>query len=226
MNTLDLREIRLLLVEGRSLARAFLSAAFEAEPDVVVVGAVDGAAAAARLVADIPTDIVLVDASLIVPAAEESLAATRRSAKLVVISEQGSLDALLQAVETGAHGFVSEDMSVAEVMAALRQVHAGGMHVPPALLRPLLDELLARSRRTRQAVELLGRLTRREREVLELLAEGCAHDEVAEILVISPQTARTHIQNVLGKLEVHSRVEAAALAMRYGLVGNRATTHR
>jgi two-component system, NarL family, nitrate/nitrite response regulator NarL len=87
------------------------------------------------------------------------------------------------------------------------------------MLGYLLERLIRRRQEQDEAVRRLGRLTAREREVLSLLAEGGDNDSIAQVLVISPQTARTHIQNVLVKLGVHSRLEAAALAIQNGLVG-------
>ena len=90
--------------------------------------------------------------------------------------------------------------------------------VPGRMLGPLLQRLIRRRREQRDALDRMSRLTRREREVLGLLAEGADNDTIAERLVISPETARTHVQNVLVKLEVHSRVEAAAFVMRHDML--------
>jgi DNA-binding NarL/FixJ family response regulator len=86
------------------------------------------------------------------------------------------------------------------------------------MLGSLLERLIRRRQEHDEAVRRLSRLTTREREVLTLLAQGGDNDSIAQVLVISPQTARTHIQNVLVKLGVHSRLEAAALAIHNGLL--------
>jgi two-component system nitrate/nitrite response regulator NarL len=86
------------------------------------------------------------------------------------------------------------------------------------MLGPLLSRLILRRREQDDALRRAGRLTRREREVLALLAEGGDNDAIAQRLVISPQTARTHIQNVLSKLGVHSRLEAAAFVIQNGIL--------
>jgi two-component system, NarL family, nitrate/nitrite response regulator NarL len=94
------------------------------------------------------------------------------------------------------------------------------------MLGGLLLDLIDRNREADWVLVRYIRLTPREREVLELLGEGCDHDTVASILGISPQTARTHIQNVITKIEVHSSVQAASLAVRFGLAERLRTARR
>lgn len=127
---------------------------------------------------------------------------------------------LLEVLDAGANGYLTRDAPLAELIRATRAVHGGETLVPPKMLGPLLSSLLRRKRDQDRAFERLARLTVREREVLALLAQGSDNDGIARALVISPQTARTHIQNILGKLEVHSRLEAAAFVTRSGLLGN------
>jgi two-component system nitrate/nitrite response regulator NarL len=94
------------------------------------------------------------------------------------------------------------------------------------MLGALLARLIRRRREQDEAIRRMSRLTRREKEVLALLAGGADNDAIAQALVISPQTARTHIQNVLGKLGVHSRLEAAAFVMQNGILDELATVER
>jgi DNA-binding NarL/FixJ family response regulator len=138
---------------------------------------------------------------------------------LVLIDTQDATE-ILSALETGAVGTVSRDDRLDDVLRTVRGALRGEACVPRRLLGSVLGELIARRRRD-DAVQLrYGRLSRREREVLALLAEGLDHTRIATALVISPQTARTHIQNILEKLEVHSRLEAAGLALEHDLVGS------
>lgn len=125
---------------------------------------------------------------------------------------------LFSAVEDGADGFVAKSTSMDGLVDAVRAVHAGEAVVPPAMLGTLLRHLIERNRRAEQVRDLYAHLTRREKQVLELLAEGCDRETIAEVLVISQQTARTHVTNLLSKLGAHSQQEAAAMAVRYGLV--------
>jgi DNA-binding NarL/FixJ family response regulator len=114
---------------------------------------------------------------------------------------------------------VSRDEGLADMLRNIRAAIRGEACVPRRLLGGVLAELIARRRRDDAVQQKYERLSRREREVLSLLAEGSDHMHIARLLVISPQTARTHIQNILEKLEVHSRVEAAGLALEHNLVG-------
>jgi DNA-binding NarL/FixJ family response regulator len=133
---------------------------------------------------------------------------------VLILEDDGSQSILVQALEAGASGFVSKDQRLVELMNAIRVVHQGGTSIPPQMLEALLGFLLGRRRKIDDAHLRLSRLTRREREVLVLLAEGANNDAIAKILVISPETARTHIQNLMSKLGVHSRLQAAAFVTK------------
>jgi DNA-binding NarL/FixJ family response regulator len=121
---------------------------------------------------------------------------------------------LVAAVEAGASGFLTKDCPLTDLISAAHAVVRGEMVVPPRLLAPLLSGLMRHRKEQDEAMRRLARLTRREREVLALLAQGAGNDRIAQSLVISPQTARTHVQNLITKLGVHSRLEAAMFAAR------------
>jgi DNA-binding NarL/FixJ family response regulator len=148
------------------------------------------------------------------------LEATRRikavspRSKVIIVSGHRRATLLVEAVEAGASGFMDKNEAIDDVMSAVRRAAAGEMLVDPARLAKLLPTLAAQREATRDARSRLDRLTPREREILGLVAEGCRSEAVAERLHISPPTARTHIQNILSKLGVHSQLEAVALAAR------------
>lgn len=137
---------------------------------------------------------------------------------LLMLSATSEHRILLGALHVGAHGYLGKDADVEELLDAVRAVLRGEASVPPRMLGGLLHDLIQRRRHAGAVHERFARLSRREREVLGLLASGQDHVAIARVLVISPQTARTHIQNVLGKLEVHSRLEAVSVAVEHGLV--------
>src|SRR5205807_9108649 len=114
-------------------------------------------------------------------------------------------------------GYLPQDCPLTEVIASLHAVHHGDVLIPPNMLGDLIERLAGRNNGREEARRLVSSLTRREREILGLLAHGADNDFMAEELYISPQTARTHVQNVLAKLGVHSRLEAAAFVNRHGL---------
>ncbi len=126
-------------------------------------------------------------------------------------------DVLLEAVEAGVDGYLVGDGGVSELVEAIGALTRDESVVPPAMLGSLLRGLIERRREAARASETLDRLTRREREILALLVEGLDDERMGERLFISPQTARTHVQRILQKLEVHSRLEAISLVARTGL---------
>jgi len=122
---------------------------------------------------------------------------------------------LVEAVEAGASGFLSKDEAAEEVLAAVKSAADGEVLIDPATLTRLLAQVAREREEQRDAMALLDDLTDREREILSLLAGGVRNDEIAQKLFISPQTVQTHVRNILGKLRVHSKLEAVAFAVRH-----------
>jgi DNA-binding NarL/FixJ family response regulator len=218
-------EVRVFLADGHSLFRDALSTALAAELDLVVVGeARDGLEAVAEATRTEP-QVAVLDADL--PNGDGVRAAglirdRLPECRIVILAAEEDPEVLTSAVEVGASGYVTKASPLSELVEAIRSVHRGDTLVPAQMLGGLLERLIRRRQEQDEAVRRLGRLTAREREVLSLLAQGGDNDSIAQALVISPQTARTHIQNVLVKLVVHSRLEAAALAIQNGLPSERA----
>jgi DNA-binding NarL/FixJ family response regulator len=126
-------------------------------------------------------------------------------------------DALTRAIELGARGYVTRRVGLADLCDALERVAVGGVAIPEGSIGHLLDQLVQHRSAEKEGDELLSQLSPREREVLWLLAEGASSDGIAKTLVISKETARKHIQNVLVKMGVQSRLAAVAYVMQ----GNR-----
>jgi DNA-binding NarL/FixJ family response regulator len=150
--------------------------------------------------------------------------ATRRikeaspSTKVVIMTAHDEDRLLVEAVESGASGFLSKDEAAEEVLAAAKSAADGEVLIDPATLTRLLAQVAREREEQRDALALLNDLTEREREILGLLAEGMRNDEIAAKLYISPQTVQTHVRNILGKLRVHSKLEAVAFAVRHGAI--------
>lgn len=138
--------------------------------------------------------------------------------RVVLVSGEEDPQLLVRAFEAGAGAFVAKSSPITELIEAARAIHRGEALVPARMLAGLLASLIRRGREHDSALRYLSDLTRREREVLGLLAQGADNDGIAQRLVISPATARTHVQNTLGKLGVHSRLEAASFVNRNGLL--------
>ncbi|MGH2677846.1 MAG: response regulator, partial [Actinomycetota bacterium] len=203
--------------------------ALSGEPDLLVVGeARDGLEAVAEAARTDP-QVAVLDADL--PNCDGVRAASLIRDKLpdcriVILAADEDPDTLASAIEAGASGYLTKASPLTDLVDAIRSVHRGDTLVPSRMLGSLLERLIRRRQDHDEAVRRLSRLTSREREVLSLLAQGGDNDSIAQVLVISPQTARTHIQNVLVKLGVHSRLEAAALAIQNGLLGEMADSER
>src|SRR5438105_1612486 len=148
--------------------------------------------------------------------------ATRRikeaspSTNVVIMTAHDDERLLVEAVEAGASGFLSKDEAAVEILAAAKAAADGEVLIDPTTLTRLLAQVARQREEQRDALVLLDDLTDREREILGLLAQGKRNDDIARELYISPQTVQTHVRNILGKLRVHSKLEAVALAVRHG----------
>ena len=212
--------IRILLADQQSLFREALRTGLESQPDLrVVAQARNGPDAVAEALRSRP-DVAIIDADLPVIKGVAAAAEIRERAPMCRVLILGTVEdhrALVTILEAGANGYLTKEAPLDELIAATRAIAAGQTLVPPKMLGPLLSGLLRRKREQETALARISMLTRRERDVLALLSDGADTDTIAGTLVISPQTARTHIQNILNKLSVHSRLEAAALVAQSGI---------
>ena len=214
-------QVRVLLADAHSLFREALSAALAGQPDLAVVAEAEDGLEAVGEATRMEPEVAVLDADL--PNCEGVRAARLirervPGCRVVLLASEEEQDMLADAIDAGVNAYLTKASPLADLVDAIRAVHRGDTLVPARMLGGLLDRLVNRRREQSDAVRRMGRLTPREREVLALLAQGGDNDSIARDLVISPQTARTHIQNVLVKLGVHSRLEAAAVAIRNGLL--------
>jgi DNA-binding NarL/FixJ family response regulator len=212
--------VRVLLAESQLLLREAMRVALSNAGDIEVVAEVGdgmGAVAAAKTA---KPDVALIDAAL---PGRDGVQTTRMigeavsSCRIVVFGGKEDERPMMEALEAGASGYLTEEAALGDLVDATKAVFRGEALVPPRLVATLLNRLVWHRRERDEAIFLLSQLTRRERQVLAMLAQGANNRGIAEALAISPDTARTHIQNLLGKLGVHSRLEAAAFAARGGL---------
>ncbi|MGW2018203.1 LuxR C-terminal-related transcriptional regulator [Streptomyces sp. NPDC001927] len=237
--------IRVLVVDDHRIFAESLAAALAAEPDVDVSAAGSGPSALRCLDRSVAEsrryDVMLVDADLgavagptgALPVAQAvpdggdgvvdgiSLVAGVRSVqpavRTVVLAEKDDPHRAALALQAGASGWVAKDCSLQRLLAVIRGVLRDETHLPPALLTGVLRELTAARKHRTESEQLVESLTPREREVLRCMVAGLGRKAVAERLFLSPHTVRTHMQNVLGKLGVHSTLAAVALARRAGV---------
>ena len=212
--------VRILLADEQALFREAVRLALEGEGDLEVVAeARDGFQAVAEAERASPR-VALLDALLPKSDGIQTAWLIRQrvpGCEIVIVSDREDHRILEQALEVGARGFVTKSSAMSELLNVTRAVNRGETLVPSRMLGDLLSGLMRRRQEQDEAFRRVSRLTRREREVLHLLVDGSGTEAIADALVISPQTARTHIQNILAKLGVHSRLEAAALVNESGI---------
>jgi DNA-binding NarL/FixJ family response regulator len=214
-------DIRILLAHSQSLFCGAVRSVFERERDLTVIGMVRDGVQAVGEAERLRPHVALVDLNL---PNRDGIHVTRAvsqrqpACKVVMIADEEDDATLFGSVEAGARGYVTQDSPLEELIEATRAIYRGEVLVPKAMLAGLISRLVGRGREKDDAFRRMSCLTRREKQILALVASGSGKDEIARQLVISPQTARTHIQNMLRKLDVHSRLEAAAFAMHNGVL--------
>lgn len=217
MEQTQTQPVRILLVDGPSLFRQAVGGALDGEHDLHVVAETQDPLEAVEQMGQINPDVVLLDADLMdaeLASTVRRMKASSADCKVFVLTSDEPTPLLVEALEAGASGYLTKDASIAQLIQATRSVSHGEVVIPPRMVGTLLAMLLSQRDRQDESLTQLSKLTRREREVLALLADGSDKNAIARALVISPQTARTHVQNILAKLGFHSRLEAAAFARR------------
>ncbi|MGH8929525.1 MAG: LuxR C-terminal-related transcriptional regulator [Egibacteraceae bacterium] len=215
--------VRLIIAESRHLHREALSAAFDAEEDLEVIAQV-AHEDALESVLQVACNVVCVgdrSSSRDGLAVCEQVKAERPGLRVLLISDVQDHAVLLAAVQAGVDGYATMEQPLSLIIDTVRRVHSGDVVVPSGMLGGLLRGLTIRHRQADESYERFLRLTTREKQVLGLLVQGFGNARIADTLVISPRTARTHVQNVVRKLGARSRLEAAATASEHGWLGKR-----
>jgi DNA-binding NarL/FixJ family response regulator len=214
--------IRVLIADDQALVRGGFRALLDAQPDIEVVGeAADGEAAVA-LVSQLRPDVVLMDVRM---PGSDGLEATRRivadadleATKVVILTTFDLDDYVFAALRAGASGFLLKDTEPVDLLAGVRAVARGDALLAPSVTRRLIEQFATRLREPRPAA-VLEPLTEREREVVALVGGGLSNEQIAERLVVSPATAKTHVSRAMVKLGVRDRAQLVVLAYETGLV--------
>lgn len=214
-------QTRLLIVEDHPLMAEALVSFFAPFDDIAVVGRADSVPAAIAASAAERPDVVLMDFAL--PGgtgadAARAICAQPGAPAVVFLSAEDSDETLLEAVNAGACAYLLKTEFGPGILDAVRGAARGEMMIPAITLGRLLTAQRDMARRDEQRRTVGADLTSREREVLTLMAEGLDNSAIAERLVIRVTTARTHVQGILGKLGVHSKLAAVSMALRHGIV--------
>jgi DNA-binding NarL/FixJ family response regulator len=206
--------IRVLIVDDHPIVREGIATVLARESDIRVVGFADGMEQGLRLAAERSPDVVLLDLRLPDVAESESVqrfaAASRR---LVVFTANDADDVVLRAIRDGARGYLLKGSPAAEIVEAIRVVHAGGSYLSPRIATTLVSD----AARPRGRTTLLSA---RERGVLRLVAAGLSNREIGQALAISERTVKFHVTSILNKLGADNRAQAVALAARRGLLSD------
>lgn len=214
-------ELRVLVALEHVLFRESVRSALEREPDLSVVVTLDSCASIVDEAARVRPRVAVIDAALgggNVIDTVRTVRAQPHAPAVVCIGIGADHRFVVQAVRAGMNGYVSRNSPVTELISAVRAVDRGEMAIPRRMLAGVVQRLLGSDDIREDALERISRLTHRERRVLALLSTGATNATVASAMFISPLTARTHIQNVLTKLGVHSRLEAAMFVAQNDIV--------
>jgi DNA-binding NarL/FixJ family response regulator len=209
-----------LIAGGEALVRAAFRMLLETEAGISVTGEASTGEEAVAMARRTQPDVVLMDASL---PGLDCIEATRQIARMprarvMMLTSSDSDDCLFPALRAGASGFLVRDTDPAELLEALRALARGDALLSPSVTRKVLAELLSRGDLARPSPDGLEELTDREREVMALAARGLSNDEIAERLLVSPATAKTHLNRTMMKLRARNRAQLVAFAYESGLV--------
>jgi NarL family two-component system response regulator LiaR len=209
--------IRILIADDHAVVRHGLRALIATEPDLELVGeAVDGVDAVEQT-ARLRPDVILMDMAMPRKTGLEAIYDIKRDdphARILVLTSFAEDEQVFPAIKAGATGYLLKDTAPRELLQAIRDVHCGEVSLHPTIARKLVGEL----KRPPNLPPAEEQLTEREVQVLALVARGLANKEIADQLFIGERTVRTHISNILGKLHLANRTQAALYAQREGLV--------
>jgi DNA-binding NarL/FixJ family response regulator len=209
-----------LIVDDQPLIRSALRALLDGSPDIAVIGDASNGAEALRAVAASEPDVVLMDIRMPTMdgiAATDAIRRDHPDTEVVILTTFDEDGYALDAVRAGAAGFLLKDGDADDLMRGIRLAASGESLVAPATLRRLMARVAQAPRSDPDVLNRLQRLSPRETEVLVCAARGLNNTEIANELVISEATAKTHLGSILAKLEVRDRVQAVVLAYRGGL---------
>jgi NarL family two-component system response regulator LiaR len=210
------KKIRILIADDHAIVRKGIRALLSTEPDIEVIGEAGNGAEAVALAQKTSPDVILMD--LVMPKVD-GIEATRQiseqqpGARILVLTSFAADDKVFPAIKAGALGYLLKDSGPDALVQAIHQVHRGEPSLEPSIARKVLTELSAPPKKPLTA----DPLTERELDILRLVAQGRSNKDIAEQLVIAEMTVRTHVSNILGKLHLASRTQAALYALREGL---------
>jgi DNA-binding NarL/FixJ family response regulator len=218
--TKGLDELRVLVVDDHDLFRTGLRNLLE-EQGVNIVGEAENGETAIRLASDLAPDVVVMDLNMPGVGGVETtrrLSSLAPLSRVVVLTISADDDDVMNAVMAGACGYLLKDSSIQELIAGIRAASEGESLISPQIAAKVLQRLRAQSKDVDAAKTIRAELSDRELQVLKLIANGKDNAQIARELFISPKTVKNHISNILMKLQIENRIQAAVYAVRSGIV--------
>lgn len=214
------KRILVLVIEDNRLVREGLTVLLDAQADFKVVASAETANAGMEQVVAIKPNVVLVDAGLRRSSSHRLVENVRKTApdtKVIVMDLLPAQQDVIEFIKAGASGFIVKDATVDDFVKTIRAVAGGANVVPPALTGTLLSHIAEQAiiRQTPALADAV-RMTKREREVIDLIAQGLSNKEIAKQLHLATYTVKSHVHNILEKLALHSRLQIAAHAHKIG----------
>ena len=214
---------RVLLAEDHTIVRKGLRSLLDKETGIEVVGEAEDGREAIVKAEELHPDVVVMDIAM---PGLNGLEATRQikkrfpDMKILILTMHANEEYILQSLKAGASGYLVKKAAPAELISAINAVHKGHSFLSPSISRMVIDEYIRRSKEISEGEEGFEQLTVREREVLQLIAEGRKTREIAELLYISIKTVETHRAHIMNKLDIHSTAELTRYAIRKGIISS------
>jgi DNA-binding NarL/FixJ family response regulator len=216
-----MKKIKVIVADDHTIVRKGLCAILEGETDIEVVGEAEDGREAIKKVEQFQPDVVLLDITMpILNGLEATRQLSKRFPKLkiLILTMHDNEEYVFETLRAGASGYLVKRSAPNELISAIQAVYSGGSFLSPAISKRVIDEYVRGGPKKVKEDEEYGKLTEREREILQLIAEGRANREIAELLNISIKTVESHRSHIMEKLNIRNIAELTQYAIRKGLI--------